>query len=175
MTTGARAVLNDCRVALGMLEDEIDTQRWRVHWVGAVALIRAVGHVLDKIDGKSNAALGRFANTRFARWKLGVGDDRIFVKFIDRERNNILKQYAFGVDTSEFVPVAVVSIAQEGPPNVDEAFDLDENLFRPVIWDGAVEDARDLYSQAIEWWQRELDELDRDLTLTSGHVAEYLG
>lgn len=168
MTTGARAILNDCRVALGMLEDEIDTQRWRVHWVGAVALIRAVGHVLDKVDGKSNAELGRLANARFARWKLGTGDDRIFVQFIDRERNSILKQYTFGVDTSEVIPVAVISTARGCPPNVAEAFDLGENLFRPVIWDGVAEDARDLYSNAIEWWQRELDELDRDFTLTCG-------
>lgn len=168
MTTGARAVLNDCRVALDLLEDETDTQRWRVHWVGAVALIRAVGHVLDKVDGKSDTELGRLANVRFTRWKLGAGDDRIFVQFIDRERNNILKQYAFGVDTSEVVPVAVISIAHGHPPNVDGAFDLDENLFRPVIWDGAVEDARDLYSQAIEWWKHALDELDRELTLTRG-------
>lgn len=168
MTTGAKAVLNDCRVALGMLEDEIDTQRWRVHWVGAVALIRAVGHVLDKVDGKSNAELGRLANARFTRWKLGAGDNRIFVQFIDRERNSILKQYAFGVDTSETVPVAVVSIAQGGLPNAARAFNLDENLFRPVIWGDAVEDARDLYSHAIEWWQRELDEIDRDLALICG-------
>jgi hypothetical protein len=151
-----------------MLEEEIDTQRWRVHWVGAVALIRAVGHVLHKVDGKSDVALERLANARFARWKLGAGDDQIFVRFIDHERNSILKQYAFGVDTSEVVPVAVVSIAQGGPPNVAGAFDLDENLFRPVTWDGAVEDARDVYGQAIEWWQHELDELDRDLTLTCG-------
>lgn len=70
MTTGARAILNDRLVALGTLEDETDTQGWRVHWVGVVALIRAAGHVLDKVDGRSDSELGRLANARFARWKL---------------------------------------------------------------------------------------------------------
>lgn len=163
MTTGARKVLFDCRVALGMLEDETDTQRWRVTWVGAVALIRVVGHVLDKVDGRANQELGRLANARFARWKIGAGDDRLFVEFIDRERNNILKQYSFGVDTSEVVRLDVVSTDQERVPLVEGTFDLDENLFRPVVWDGAIEDARDLYGEAINWWQRQLDELDSEL------------
>jgi len=151
-----------------MLEEEINTHRWRVSWVGAVALIRVVGHVLDKVDGKAEAELGRLANARFARWKQGAGDDRLFVEFIDRERNNILKQYAFGVDTSELVSVAVVSHADEHSALVEETFNLDENLLRPLIWDGAIEDARDLYSSAIDWWQRELDELDQELASRYG-------
>ena len=45
-------VLEDCRMALTLLEEERDYRRWRVHWAAAVALVRAVGHVLDKVDGK---------------------------------------------------------------------------------------------------------------------------
>jgi hypothetical protein len=168
VTTAARKVLFDCRVALGMLEEEIDTRRWRVTWVGAMALIRVVGHVLDKVDGRANEKLGRLANARFARWKMGSGDDRLFLQFIDQERNSILKQYSFGVDTSEVVQIEVVSLAQERFPRLEGTFDLDENLFRPVSWDGAVEDARDLYGQAINWWQRQLDELDRELDIGCG-------
>lgn len=43
MTRAARTVLADCEIALELLEDQEDEGRWRVHWVGAIALIRAVG------------------------------------------------------------------------------------------------------------------------------------
>lgn len=52
MTYKAREVLDDCRLALSLLEDETDVQRWRIQWAAAVALIGAVGHVLDKVDGE---------------------------------------------------------------------------------------------------------------------------
>ena len=48
MTQHARTVLDDCRLALQLLEEETDPQRWRIHWVAALALVRAVGHVLDR-------------------------------------------------------------------------------------------------------------------------------
>ena len=53
MTARARIVLEDCRLALQLLEEETDLRRWRLHWVAAVALVRAVGHVLEKVDGAS--------------------------------------------------------------------------------------------------------------------------
>ena len=53
MTAAARKVLADCEVALEMLEEEEDEQRWRVLWAGAMALLRAVGHVLQKVDCQS--------------------------------------------------------------------------------------------------------------------------
>jgi hypothetical protein len=59
MTARARLVLEDCKLALQLLENETDLRRWRLHWVSAIALIRAVGHVLDKVDGKSKAVSHR--------------------------------------------------------------------------------------------------------------------
>lgn len=56
MTEAARKVLEDCKAALDMLDEEGDEQRWRVLWAGAMALVRAVGHVLQKIDGEDPTA-----------------------------------------------------------------------------------------------------------------------
>ncbi len=75
----ARRVLADCRLAHRMLEDERNADRWRVVWVGAVALIRAVGHVLDKVDG-SESKLRATSRAAFARWKDGSSDS-IFAEF----------------------------------------------------------------------------------------------
>lgn len=52
MTAAARRVLADCEAAVEMLENEHDEQRWRVLWIGAMALLRVVGHVLRKVDGE---------------------------------------------------------------------------------------------------------------------------
>ena len=150
----ARRVLADCSLAHRMLEDERDVDRWRVVWVGAVALIRAVGHVLDKVDG-SEPKLRTASRAAFARWKDG-GSDSIFTEFIDAERNTILKEYGFRTDLEADVPVVVEH------DECAEWFSLDENLFRPMVDGyGAGEDARDVYLEAIKWWERQLAEIER--------------
>lgn len=63
----ARQVLADCRLCLEMLEQEQDLARWRIHWAAAVALARAVGHVLDKVDCRSMPGLQALARAAFCR------------------------------------------------------------------------------------------------------------
>jgi len=36
------------------MEDEVGHVAWRLDWVLAVVLLRAVGHVLDKVDGAAD-------------------------------------------------------------------------------------------------------------------------
>ena len=43
MTATARIVLADCLVSLSLLENESELKIWRVHWVGALSILRAVG------------------------------------------------------------------------------------------------------------------------------------
>ena len=146
----ARKVLSDCRLALSLLEDERDIARWRIQWVAAVALIRAVGHVLDKVDGQ-NPKIKKWATSAFDRWKLGEGEDAIFTEFVEQERNTVLKEFQFRADLNEAVQVVVRSETRDGPSA--EIFALDENLFRPILYGYKKgEDARDVYADAIAWW-----------------------
>lgn len=69
MTHAAREVLYDARLALDMLQTEADPDRWRVHWAGGVALLRAVGHVLLNVDQSANIELAKIANAAHRRWK----------------------------------------------------------------------------------------------------------
>lgn len=80
--------------------------RWRVHWAGAVALIRAVGHVLDKVDGEA-ASSRSAASAAFLKWKGADPRHAIFREFIEFERNNILKRYESNVHPLSDVPVGV--------------------------------------------------------------------
>jgi hypothetical protein len=160
MTTRARLVLEDCRLALQLLEDETDSQRWRLHWVAAVALIRAVGHVLDKVDGESQAVKSA-ARAAFARWKSDAPEHEIFREFIERERNTILKEYEFNLHPNEEIEFVLVSKLRRPSDGAivetAQIASIGDNIYRPLL-DGFREgdDARDVLSEAIEWWDVEL-------------------
>jgi hypothetical protein len=55
MTLVARKVLADCETAHQLLKkEEMESATWRVHWVGCLALLRAVGHILHHVDGEAD-------------------------------------------------------------------------------------------------------------------------
>lgn len=165
MTIKARMVLDDCRLALQLLEDEADLRRWRIHWVAAIALVRAVGHVLDKVDGNSPAVRAA-SRAAYKRWTGGAPEHEIFREFIEKERNTILKEYDFNLHPEEkvevVIPVALQRVSDGEMLKGGAVFPLDENIYRPIL-DGFREgdDARDVLTEAIEWWEAELDDIDR--------------
>lgn len=155
MTSAAREVLDDCRTALRMLEEVEDLRRWRVLWAGSLALLRAVGHVLKKVDG-ADALIGSVVDERFMNWKTEREANAIFWDFIDDERNSILKEYRFGVSLADEIPMLVERFKLEGGTE-GEVFQLGKNLYRPILnGHGEGEDARDMYQEALDWWDREL-------------------
>lgn len=168
MTSAARQVLSDCRLALDMLHAEIDPDRWRVHWAGGVALLRAVGHVLLNVDQPTSADLMKIANAAHKRWKSDDPAHAVFRDFILKERNNILKEYRSKVHPLDTVAVAFrVTLVHPETGEisyVDEVAELDENLFRPLVEGyGAGEDARDVFEEAVAWWERELSLVEAEL------------
>ena len=77
-------------------------------------------------------------------------------EFIERERSNFLKTYRLKVlDSAELAAAA-------GDSDAGYITDvLDENLFRPVEEGlGVGEDARDVYRDAITWWDEDLTRVD---------------
>lgn len=167
MTYKSRKVLEDCRLALSLLEEETDFQCWRIHWAAAVALIRAVGHVLDKVDG-TDPIIKKVAAAFFQRWKSDDPEHEIFREFIERERNNLLKEYHSDVHPLGKVSVAVEITAQPisggDPVKLGHVAEIGDNIYRPLLdgpWEGT--DARDVLTEAIEWWKRQLDRIDREV------------
>ena len=169
MTHSARQVLADCRIALELLEHETDLGRWRVHWAGAVALVRTVGHVLDKVDGE-DSELRSVARLAFNRWKGDAPEHEIFREFIEPERNNILKEYRFRHHPLKDVPIAVEFNLRTATGEVRrhaEVFELGDNIYRPMM-DGyrKGDDARDVLEEALDWWERELDAIDAEVAIS---------
>lgn len=152
MATIARKVLADCKTAHGLLEAESDAARFRVVWVSGVALLRSVGHVLRKVDSRQDPRTAVAVGAAWERWKADKETNAIFWEFIEEERNNILKEYEFGFLSG---PLDVLITPS------DERFVLDGNLFCPIA-DGRFtgEDCRDILAEGIEWWEKELYEIE---------------
>ena len=147
-----------------MLEDETGEQRWRILWAGAMALLRAVGHVLRKVDAK-DGSVRPFVEEAWERWNSDRVTNGVFWEFILDERNAILKEYRFSVLDASVVGLGLVDtrgdkdvgdgVVYEGP------IVLEENLFRPLEQGfGVGEDARDVYRDALRWWKRELSRIE---------------
>lgn len=173
MTYAAREVLSDAKLALEMLQIETDPDRWRVHWAGGVALLRAIGHVLLNVDQSANAELAKIADAAHRRWKGADPAHKVYRDFVLEERNNILKEYRSKVHPLAKVPVAI-RLTLLNPETgeisyLDQPVDLDENLFRPLVEGyGEGEDARDVFEEAIDWWERELSAIDGEMVKRTG-------
>ena len=138
--------LRDARWALERLEATDNAVEFRVLWAATAALLRSVGHVLDKVDGGRSPAL----RSAVDQWWQGVKRDRaqhaIFWLFIEEERNHVLKEYELGYVEGE------VTLAADG-----ETFTLDSPIYKPLSNpDFNFEDARDVASDALAWWEVQL-------------------
>lgn len=87
MVMAARKVLADCKNTHRFIEHETDATRFRVFWVAGVALLRAVGHVLHKVDARQNARMKDAIHEAYQGWKKDKEANAIFWEFIERERN----------------------------------------------------------------------------------------
>jgi hypothetical protein len=142
----ARQVLADARAAISLASLAMDHASFRLHWAAAVALLRAVGHVLEKADACSSPAFAK-ANRE---WWAGVRRDRadhpIFWNFIKAERDNILKEYAFGY-------------AEDAAEITSTGFDSISVPYHMPIQDGPFKghDSLDVAERAVQWWEAQLN------------------
>jgi hypothetical protein len=176
----ARAVLADCEEALEELKGaRQDTLRRR--WLTVMALLRAVGHVLDKVDGSGTTAtpaLRTAISRSYAALKASRPNPVIFWGFIEGERNNVLKAYEFTVRGNLTIPVPASSDIPHGlenpilmPPGSRGiafgalgATHTPESRFSvwPLIggpFEG--QEPFKVVQQAIDFWRLYLDEVER--------------
>ena len=154
MTIAARSVLKDCRLALEMMERETDPHRLRVLWVGALSLIRLVGDVLGKIDSEAQPEMKPKIQEH---WKsLRQSNDPMFETFIKGARDRALHGYDI-----DLIPIASVDVFANGEGGVEFVTNLDECLFSPLVGDFRPgEDSRDVYRDAIDWWDSYLSQIE---------------
>lgn len=145
MTQNARRVLNDCKLVLRELQSEPRGAQFRIRWVAAVALLRAVGHVLSKEDSRAGLAMAQAVDSEWDNLKTTKPEPRIFWQFIEDERNNVLKAYQFRAGQSVIIRIG-------GPTTY--TYEMTSGPF-------VGRDPRALVSEAIDWWELYLDKVDR--------------
>ena len=112
---------------------------WRTHWIAGVAALRIIGHVLHKIDGLRSPRHKELIDAAWSRWSSDKDANWIFFDFIEKERNNILKEFSFGAKL----------------PGIS-----DERLLAYGTTD---HDAAQLFREAVYWWRAQLRDLERSL------------
>lgn len=146
-------VLDDSELALELLEQESDPQRFRLFWLAAVAALRSVGHVLHKVDAASSVEYKRAVDAGYRRWKDDRQKHKIFWLFIEDERNSVLK----GADPS------VYPISHELAVDPGFVYEVGFDIFAPMLrgpWED--EDCREVIREAIDWWHSELGLIVQD-------------
>jgi len=145
--------LEDAQWALRRLEETNDATEFRVLWFATLALLRAVGHVLRNVDAAEDGATRAAVDTWWSEMKSDAGRHRIFWDFIEKQRNEVLKEYRIGYLER------ITALATDG-----EAFVLDSPIYKPLLDEQFnAEDARDIASDAIAWWREQLARIEQDI------------
>jgi hypothetical protein len=153
MRLTARQVLADCHVAHEMMEAETDHVRLRVQWIGALALLRLVGDVLQKVDAKIYPNIEKMIINQWELQKI----EPIFREFIKGARDRAVHEYSHDLLDRDEIDI-LIELSN------GELFSagLDKCLFMPLIGGyRSGEDARDIYMEALEWWERQITEIEK--------------
>ncbi len=151
MTKHARLVLEDCESSLAEFHRS-EPHSMRRRWLATISLLRAVGHVLGNVD---RADLDQDGQAVIDQQFSEIKKTEIFKAFIDKERNNILKEYRFAVRAN--VTIAIPRSGHDPSPDDVVAFailPLTSGPFKGQHPTRVVE-------QAIAFWRSQLDEVDR--------------
>jgi hypothetical protein len=172
MTKAARLVLDDCRYALAHHSEDLQGEAFRVSWVRIVALLRAVGHILEKVDARCDPLLAQIIDSEWKKLKATKPEPRILWEFIEQERNNVIKLYEIGVDRGiringpqmqghqTTIEIDLVKI-RGGRFESQPAF----SHIRSGTFVGRPE--KEVAQEAIDWWERYLDNIDSLATKTN--------
>jgi len=159
MNLKSRVVLDDCRGALDDLFLSKKANTWRRRWIIALVLLRAVGHVLDKVDGNSCPRLGRIVKDEWLKLKGTKPEPKIFWGFIET-RNLAIKEYEIlaGINITITPTTAHLNTRtgqQTSSPPVPTQYDY-------VIHSGAYKGTQqaEVIREAIDWWDVYLTKIE---------------
>jgi hypothetical protein len=124
-------------------------------------LLRAVGHVLDKVDGEQTPAYRAAISAWWAGLKGTKPKPQVFWDFIEDERNTILKEYRTSAGQGATIPVGGIEFnLRTGEVRADQP---GPTIHHYTVNSGpfAGREQRELLSEAIAWWESELDGIDQ--------------
>lgn len=167
MTDRARVVLQDSKHAIAAHSDDLGGEKFRISWVAIVSLLRAVGHILEKVDARQSTALCQAIEEWWRNLKATRPEPAIFWAFIDDERNRTLKLYQYSVERRLVLPGPVID-GRQVTIMVDKANSRGGGISSSAgntssrMKDGRFEGMsdRDVAWQAYDWWNEQLARID---------------
>ncbi len=120
--------------------------RWRVRWVAAIALLRAVGHVLRNVDSKTDPGWKNAIDAAWSQLLASKPKPAIYWEFIQDERNSVLKEYR--PKAGQGVTIHV------GSTPVEYAYAMNDGTYKG-------RDPRDVVREAIDWWDDYLRDIEK--------------
>ena len=161
----AREVYWDCIYARDCLEAALTERRLKdakVMWFAALAMLRAIGHVLESVDAKNlGEDFKRLSDRKYREWN---ESHPIFYGFIKKERDSILKEY----DSS----LGEETLREESPLELSDGslFVLSSGDVLGVTTEFSTltkqrgelagESPAEVLTRALEWWDQELTLLE---------------
>lgn len=156
---------------------------WVIIWAGTIALLAAINHALRTEDANGDIRLKKAQSDWWAALKAAKRDPPIFWQFIDRDRHRLLKEayLTVGQSATVFVRGAPARghagdvsgrIDSEEPPQPEEQPPLLSAIYTYHMNSGpfAGQDPRQLVKDAIEWWEKQLDDIEQKAAAPSpGH------
>ena len=161
----ARKIFKDCEYAKERLRQAIEQENLedaKLFWFSALAMLRAIGHVLHKVDAENLGV--NFRNALEERYKLWK-QDPIFINFIERERNVILKEYESSLAEQTTSEVFFL-LTESGDRLVTKSGDAllgTKSITTLMKEQGAYSGNSPIFAldKALAWWDKELTELEK--------------
>ena len=153
----ARVVLDDCRKALDRYQTNEFNEYWRIDWCLVLTLLRAVGHVLDRVDGKASAIVKQVQSKHWSDWE----QERVFSDFIKLGRDNLVKEYEINNEKKGGGLLKAPGGGLVRAPNGGILAVPTRRLISHGHFKG--QRAAATAHQAIEWWDAKLSLIEAEL------------
>jgi hypothetical protein len=161
----AETVLQDCKHSIWAYDINLQAEELRIKWVSIISLLRAVGHVLLKVDTTKDEKLKKIIICKFKEIDRQKEQNMIYHEFIKKERDRFLKEYDHGF-------IRLVGPKPGIRKGVYSSFDVSRNrgaVVEPRESDEIVsylssgpyqgKYERDIAKMAYEWWQEVIDDI----------------
>jgi len=160
-------VLDDCRYARKLLDGSFHSEEWRYRWSASVVLLRVVGHVLAKVDKEASSRHNEVIDDEYNKLQQTFPDPKIYWEFIVKERNIIVKEYAFNDQIMSGSSVTAMSYTDPDTGKT-ETFESRQNragrmdVYSKTIISGSFEGQKkiDVVDDAIKWWESYLNNIE---------------
>jgi hypothetical protein len=155
--------LADCKYALRKYDKTLQGFEMRLCWWNVVSLLRAVGHVLSKVDADVSPEHKRVILEEFEKIKKSKPEPRIFWSFIEPERNNFLKEYRYNIirtmDIGNNLAIDLGSLqgVSFSSPTAEIKSSIIDGPFRG-------QNELDVAQEAVKWWENYLENIKKRIS-----------